>query len=72
MNLIGMTETSPVATTCQLPSSTDDMSVDAQDDLRASQGVPVVGVEIRIADVETGKEQPWDGKSTGELQVRVL
>ncbi len=28
------------------------------------------GVDFRIADQETDEEQPWDGESRGELQVR--
>ena len=27
------------------------------------------GVESRIVDMQTGKEAPWDGKSSGELEV---
>jgi fatty-acyl-CoA synthase len=32
--------------------------------------MPIVGVELRIADVETGQPAAWDGKSVGEIQVR--
>nr|WP_308252858.1 AMP-binding protein [Pseudonocardia sp. ICBG601] len=32
-------------------------------------GAPVPLVDLRIADPETGAEQPWDGTSTGEVQV---
>ena len=55
---------------CALPSSTADMDEDARDELRTSVGIPICGVEARICNVETGQELPWDGKSTGELQVR--
>jgi acyl-CoA synthetase (AMP-forming)/AMP-acid ligase II len=37
--------------------------------IRAKQGLPSVGVEIRAMD-ENNQEIPWDGKSFGELQVR--
>jgi len=37
--------------------------------LRAKQGVPVPGVELRSVN-EEGMEIPWDGKTYGELQVR--
>eukprot|EP00047_Mylnosiga_fluctuans_P006397 m.246644 g.246644 ORF g.246644 m.246644 type:complete len:557 (-) comp15122_c0_seq1:54-1724(-) len=66
----GMTETSPIATMCTLPQSARDLPDDVQDDLRTSQGIPVHGVQIRIADVKTGAELPWDGKTSGELQCR--
>ncbi len=32
--------------------------------------MPVVGVEIRIAEPDTGEELAWDGKTSGEIQVR--
>ena len=37
--------------------------------MRATQGYPAVGVDLRIVD-EAGREQPWDGRSMGEIQVR--
>ena len=37
--------------------------------LRASQGRPVAGVELRLVDDE-GNEVPHDGESVGEIQVR--
>ncbi len=37
--------------------------------MRAKQGMPIVGVEVRVVG-ESGDEQPWDGQSVGELQVR--
>src|SRR6476469_4504099 len=38
--------------------------------MRRTQGPPVPGVEIRIVDIETGAELPWDGVAFGEVQVR--
>jgi fatty-acyl-CoA synthase len=38
-------------------------------DLRAKQGVPLPGVEIRVVD-GAGRDLPWDGQSAGELVVR--
>jgi fatty-acyl-CoA synthase len=66
----GMTETSPVASVARLTSAMDSLSEDARADLRAAQGLPVLGVELRIADQVSGEEQPWDGESRGELQAR--
>ena len=37
--------------------------------MRAKQGAPVAGVDMRIVD-DAGNVLPWDGKSAGEIQVR--
>jgi fatty-acyl-CoA synthase len=37
--------------------------------IRATQGMPLPGVEIRVVDTD-GRELPWDGASVGELQIR--
>lgn len=66
----GMTETSPVATIGAVKSVFADLSEDELADIRATQGLPLLGVELRIADQETGEELPWDGESRGELQAR--
>ncbi|MBW0275397.1 long-chain fatty acid--CoA ligase [Nocardia sp. MH4] len=62
----GMTETSPLAAVARPPAS-----LDAQERwrLRATQGRPVAGVELRIVD-DGGNELPHDGEAVGELQVR--
>ena len=65
----GMTETSPVASLGVLRSVHDDLSDDEKADVRALQGPPVPLVELRIADPESGEQQPWDGVSTGEVQA---
>ncbi|WP_224391368.1 long-chain fatty acid--CoA ligase [Pseudonocardia sp. ICBG1293] len=65
----GMTETSPVATLGVLRSQHDDLSDDEKATVRSLQGPPVPLVDLRIADPETGAEQPWDGTSSGEVQV---
>jgi len=62
----GMTETSPLASVA-LPRHTD--PADTAQRLRATQGRVVAGVQARIVD-DTGVEQPWDGESVGEIQVR--
>jgi acyl-CoA synthetase (AMP-forming)/AMP-acid ligase II len=62
----GMTETSPVATFSRPPEGEHD---DAYWDARAKQGRPLPWVELRLVD-DDGGEVPWDGRSTGEIQVR--
>jgi fatty-acyl-CoA synthase len=62
----GMTETSPVATYSRPREGEHD---DAYWDLRAKQGRPLPWVELRLVD-DAGGEVPWDGNSTGEIEVR--
>ncbi len=62
----GMTETSPVATYSRPREGRHD---DAYWDDRAKQGRPLPWVELRLVDQE-GEEVPWDGASTGEIEVR--
>ena len=66
----GMTETSPVATVGAIKSVFADRSEDELADLRATQGLPLLGVELRIQDQETGEAVRGDGESRGELQAR--
>ncbi|MHB1468441.1 MAG: long-chain fatty acid--CoA ligase [Solirubrobacteraceae bacterium] len=63
----GMTETSPVATYSR-PALQEDAG-DAHWDERAKQGVPLPWVELRLIGDE-GQEVPWDGASSGEIEVR--
>jgi fatty-acyl-CoA synthase len=63
----GMTETSPVAA-CATPKSY--MTGDTARSTRLKAGLPLAGVELRIANVETGSPVSWDGTSVGEIQVR--
>lgn len=65
----GMTEMTPVGTVCNLKSTMRDLPHDEQFAVRAKQGLPVPGVEIRVVD-DDGNEVAWDGESFGELQVR--
>ena len=62
----GMTETSPVATYSRPREREHD---DAYWDDRAKQGRPLPWVELRLVD-DDGDEVPWDGESTGEIEVR--
>jgi fatty-acyl-CoA synthase len=62
----GMTETSPVATYARPREGEHD---DAYWDDRARQGRPLPWVELRLVD-DDGGVVPWDGESTGEIEVR--
>ncbi len=65
----GMTETSPLASVAKVKSTMLQLSEDEQADYRATIGLPTLGVQARIANQETGEEVPWDGETSGELQV---
>ena len=65
----GMTETSPLGSVSIVKSSLDHLDDDAQADIRASIGLPALGVELRVVDQMSGEEVPWDGTSRGELQA---
>jgi 3-(methylthio)propionyl---CoA ligase len=65
----GMTETSPLGTQGSLLPKHAGLSVGEQCAQRAKQGRAVFGVEMRIVDAN-GNEQPRDGRSAGELEVR--
>jgi len=66
----GMTEMSPLGTISRLKHEFLTLPIEEQNRIRAKQGLPVVGVDLRVVDLATGQELPWDGKSFGELQVR--
>jgi fatty-acyl-CoA synthase len=63
----GMTETSPVATYSR-PEEDGEHDDDYWDD-RARQGRAMPWVELRLIG-DGGVEVPWDGESTGEIEVR--
>jgi fatty-acyl-CoA synthase len=62
----GMTETSPICTISR-PVEGDD--AERHWDERARQGRTVPWVELRLIG-DDGSEVPWDGESTGEIEVR--
>ncbi|WP_241996061.1 long-chain fatty acid--CoA ligase [Kribbella antiqua] len=66
----GMTETSPVATAAHVPARYEELSEDKKARLRARQGQPLPGVEVRIVEPGSITPLPWDDEATGELQVR--
>src|SRR6478609_5324287 len=65
----GMTETSPSGTSPQPSRRTAKLSAPEQIARKTTQGHPLYGVDLKIAD-EFGNEVPRDGKSTGRLMVR--
>ncbi len=69
MHAWGMTETSPLGTVSRLRGDQLDLPEPERFAIRAKQGAPVMGVDIRAVD-EAGNEVSWDGKTFGELQVR--
>jgi acyl-CoA synthetase (AMP-forming)/AMP-acid ligase II len=65
----GMTELSPLGTVSKLQRHHLDLPEADQLDVKALQGTPLAGVELRImGDDDT--ELPWDGETMGELQAR--
>jgi fatty-acyl-CoA synthase len=66
----GRTETSPVCTMGNVKSYLRSLPEGDLAHVRTSVGYVAPGVECRIADPETDAELPWDGETTGELQVR--
>ncbi len=65
----GMTEMTPLGTVSRLKSYQLALPEEERFRLRAKQGTPAMGVEVRAVD-DDGHEVPWDGKAFGELQVR--
>ncbi len=67
----GMTETSPVASIGRIKSTLDAvLDDDGRADLRTTVGQPSVCVDARIVRPGSTDALPWDGESSGELQVR--
>ncbi len=66
----GMTETSPLASLCNLRAHQEAWSQEEQFRVRAKQGTMLPGVEFRVVNIDSGQEVPWDNASYGELQVR--
>jgi fatty-acyl-CoA synthase len=64
----GMTETTPLATVCTLKPEMEDWTQDDRYAQRAKQGFPSPFIEIRA--VNDRDEVPWDGATSGELEVR--
>ena len=65
----GMTEMSPLGTVSKLRRQHGALPAAEQWDVKARQGMPLAGVELRIVG-DDGAEMPWDGETMGELQAR--
>jgi fatty-acyl-CoA synthase len=65
----GMTEMSPLGTTCSLKAEYAELKGDALLDILQKQGHSPFAVEMKITDDE-GRRMPWDGKTFGRLKVR--
>ena len=65
----GMTETSPLGTLSTLKSKHLGLPREEQMKLLQKQGRPIFGVDLRIVD-GAGQDQPWDGKTYGDLLIR--
>lgn len=66
----GATETSPlVAGNRLLPWLEGELSAAEQWDLKRKQGLPVVGLDVKVVD-PLGRDLPRDGKSAGEILIR--
>ena len=65
----GMTETSPLGTTNDLPKPREAYTDEEFAQLRVKAGMPVFGVEVKIVDDENN-ELPRDGVAFGSLKVR--
>jgi fatty-acyl-CoA synthase len=65
----GMTEMSPLGTLSYIKPELQGVGEDERFARLALAGVPMPVMDLRIAD-DAGREQPWDGRAVGEIQVR--
>jgi len=65
----GMTEMSPLGTICTMKPAYQGLAPEKKRDIQEKQGHAPFGVEMKITD-DNGAEQPWDGKTFGNLKVR--
>lgn len=65
----GMTEMSPIGTACTLQAHHMALPQEEKDAILARQGRVVFGVDMKIVD-EQGQELPWDGQTSGNLEVK--
>jgi fatty-acyl-CoA synthase len=68
LHLWGMTETSPVATASTLKPSMCNWQEDPLYAQRARQGMALPFIDVRV--VSDDGEAPWDGETSGELEIR--
>jgi len=65
----GMTEMSPLGTTCKLQNKHLALPREQQSRILEKQGHVIYGVDMKIVD-PMGDELPWDGAASGDLYVR--
>jgi fatty-acyl-CoA synthase len=65
----GMTEMSPLGTTCTLVPEYAELTGEPRLDIQQKQGRPPFTVDMKITD-DAGRPLPWDGKTFGRLKVR--
>ncbi|OUS03902.1 long-chain fatty acid--CoA ligase [Gammaproteobacteria bacterium 42_54_T18] len=65
----GMTEMSPLGTYNKMSSQDRELPEEEFNQKLLRQGRPIYGVDLRIVN-ENGDELPWDGTSSGAVQVR--
>ena len=65
----GMTEMSPLGTLCTLKEKHRDLPEEQKMALRLKQGRAIFGVDMKIVGAN-GEEQPWDGRTYGDLYVK--
>lgn len=65
----GMTELSPLGTLSKLSSKQLELPAEERQRLLEKQGKVIYGIDMAVIDDE-GREQPWDGASSGNLVVR--
>jgi fatty-acyl-CoA synthase len=65
----GLTETSPVLTLSNPKAEMQEWASDRRYAVMARAGLPLPLVDVRVAGAK-GEVQPWDGKGSGELEVR--
>ena len=67
-----MTETSPISAVCHIKSTRgrDAVGGGAGRSAHDASGPTVVGVDFRVVEPGTVEPLPWDGETSGELQVR--
>jgi fatty-acyl-CoA synthase len=65
----GMTEMSPLGTTCTLVPEYGELTGEERLDIQQKQGRAPFTVDMKITD-DAGRRLPWDGKTFGRLKVR--
>lgn len=66
----GMTETSPLATAAIPKSYMQNLSDKELFDIKTTAGLLALGLEMKVVNLETGKEVQWNGKEMGEVCLR--